>query len=194
MGWYGIRFGPRGEGATSKLEGRSHYVKYGAPLARLSGWCKRVNKCKDITVNFRVNRVLSRRLSAASRPSSRMPGSFQCESAAVAPVFTCVLPLQGSHTHTHTHTHTYAQRPYLRARMFLSARCRTCGSVHGARTPVHLWVFPSFDHGTCVPCGLACYRALATLLELASRELDEDVVADTSGHELRRADRDGKKG
>lgn len=57
---------------SSQSGGRSHYVKYGARLARLSA-CVRVNKCKDITVNFRVNRVLSRRLSAASRPSSRMP-------------------------------------------------------------------------------------------------------------------------
>lgn len=137
---------------------RLHYVKYGAPLARLSAGV-RVNKCKDITVNFRVNRVLSRRLSAVSRPSSRMPALSQCESAAVASS-TCVrlvfLALATARKATDTRapvhpTDTAPTRP-------CTAHAHTCP----LRGP------SSLIAGTCVPRGLACYRAFLRCSSLRS--------------------------
>lgn len=143
---------------------RLHYVKYGAPLARLSAGV-RVNKCKDITVNFRVNRVLSRRLSAVSRPSSRMPALSQCESAAVASstcvrlVFLALANARGTRKATDTRAgpRIRAQDPYNPIGT-CTAHAHTCP----LRGP------SSLIAGTCVPRGLACYRAFLRCSSLHS--------------------------
>lgn len=116
----------------------------------------RVNKCKDITVNFRVNRVLSRRLSTASRPSSRMPTLFSVNLPR-SPV-----PRVSTLTLAHGQTRTMAVPSHTD---ILHVAEPTIFTVYMHTCPP----LGLSDHGTCVARGLACYRALATLLGLASR-------------------------
>lgn len=72
---------------ATRREARLHYVK--DDTARSLGLSPgvRVNKCKDITVNFRVNRILSRRLSARAAGCRSSTMNF---APSVARAFACV--------------------------------------------------------------------------------------------------------